>query len=303
MEQNNLSKKWYDNKLILILLLFIFPPLGIYGILNHKTATWKKVIYIPCSLFSLIFIIATFAVLLTDHFKEGMDYYNQQNYKSAYSSFLLVSQSSKNYNDAVLKLKEIKPIIDSLDNLAAMKKDQQKLQQEQQDEENRKLKEEKENPSLAFPKVEQDFIAIIQESKKEYQDAPNELKKSAIRTKRGKLIANALGNNRKFDDWIVRVVKMETSGKGKAILETSIEGTDVKLMTVNNDISNLIYKTLIEQTDPLYNKISELKEGDKIKISGTFLESDNNDYINEPSLTESGSMENPGFIVRFNKIE
>ncbi len=66
---------------------------------------------------------------------------------------------------------------------------------------------------------------------------------------------------------------------------------------------SLFDNTLIEQSNPLYDIISELKKGDKVKVSGSFLKSIDNDYIYEISLTENGSMQKPDFVVKFESIE
>ena len=58
MEQKYLKKKWFEDKALLVILFFILPPLGIYGMLKRNTVTWKKAIYIlPASFSIFLFII------------------------------------------------------------------------------------------------------------------------------------------------------------------------------------------------------------------------------------------------------
>lgn|GEM_PF-4178641 len=49
-----------------------------------------------------------------DYYKNGLDYYNKEDYPSAFRNFSLVGPDDKHYKDATEKIKEIKPIIDSL---------------------------------------------------------------------------------------------------------------------------------------------------------------------------------------------
>ena len=115
MEKEIIKKKWYDNKVLLIVLFFVFPFLGIFGILKHNTATWKKLLFIlHSSFYCFVLVVYLFAAIFLDDYKDGMDYYNNHDYRNAYHSFEKVKPTDKNYKDAFTKLKEIKPIFDSL---------------------------------------------------------------------------------------------------------------------------------------------------------------------------------------------
>lgn len=111
MMLNKSNIKWFDNRAILILLFFVFPPLGIYGILQHKTHIWKKVIYI------LPFVAILFSIIValnSDYYEIGIKHYKKKEYLNAYNNLKLVSANDKNYIDATKKINEIKPIVDSI---------------------------------------------------------------------------------------------------------------------------------------------------------------------------------------------
>lgn len=294
MEQETTQKEWYDNKVFLIILFFIFPPLGIYGMIKKDTNTWKKVVYIlPSSLILLYFTIGIVAAMFLSKYDMGINFYKDNNYNDAYKYLKQVKPSDENYEDAVAKIKIIKPIIENL----ALKKQMNETAQKRENEI-------KKNPSLLFPQEQQDFISVINKMKEEYDSAENELKKSVIRTKRGKLIADALNNSHQINNWSGIVKTLKTTSNGKAIFAIVIQGTEIELGTVNNEFSDLFGdKTLIDQNNPLYNTISDLNEGEKIRFSGKFLKSNETDFAMEMSLTENGSMKNPEFIVQFNKVE
>src|SRR5690606_20611580 len=133
--------------------------------------------------------------------------------------------------------------------------------------------------------------------------APRKLNKSSVRNKRGNTIQLVHGEKKEFNDWVGKVVMMETTSKGNAYFGIKIKGTDITIMTTNNEFSNLFENSLITQSNPLYNVIAELKKGDKVKVSGEFLDSTKADFISEASLTENGSMSDPNFIAKFKKIE
>lgn len=290
------QNQWYDKKVILIILFFLFPPLGIYGILKHKTDTWKKLLYIiPSILLMLILISAIVGSSMMDSYKTGLDYYNKKEYTKAYEFFEMVKPDNENYNDAVAKMEEIRPIVDSLNALAVNQKMEEKESRDRE-------KEIAKNPSLAFPQMQQNFLKVINDYKKMYEDAPNELKKSALRTERGIKLKEILNNSRKFDSWFGTVTEMRTTSKGNAHFAIEIDGTSISMGTMNSELSDLMDKSLITQNNPLFNVISELKEGDKVLISGEFLDSSKKDFVLEASLTEEGSMKNPDFLVKFTNV-
>ena len=156
--------------------------------------------------------------------------------------------------------------------------------------------------SIPLPKKQIAFIAAIQSVKGEYEAAPNELKKSAVRTKRGKLIQQALGNSRNISDWVGILTDMQTNSDGKAIIEIQLEGTDIKVKTWNNSMSDIFDNTLIPQASRLYSAIAEMSKGQRVVFSGSFLSSDKGDYAEEASMTEAGSMSDPEFIFNFKSI-
>ena len=298
------SKAWYDNKISLIILFFILPPLGVYGMLKHKTDTWKKILYIiPSTLVILFFVVGMMGSFFIDSYKTGLDYYNKKNYVKANEFFQMVKADDKNYSDAISKFFDIKPIVDSI-NLA---KEYENLARKQNKEiekaEKESHKEISENPLLEFPVNQQRFLKVIDDYRAKYDDAPNELKKSSVRTERGNKIKEALGNTHDFSNWVGVIEQMQTTGKGKAIFTIEIEGTRIKMGTVNSEFSDLLDNTLIEQSNPLFDVISELHKGDKVIVNGSFLSSSGNDYVKEYSITEKGSMKSPNFLVRFINIQ
>lgn len=109
------SKAWYDNKVLLIILFFILPPLGIYAMAKHRTDIWKKVVYIvPASLSIFLLLMIIIVTITKDDYKTAMTFYNSKKYMEAYKYFNRVSPEDENYNDAVARLKELQPKFDSI---------------------------------------------------------------------------------------------------------------------------------------------------------------------------------------------
>lgn len=151
---------------------------------------------------------------------------------------------------------------------------------------------------ISMPMAQKKFIEAIESTREEYLEASNELKKSAARTKRAKLIQPTLGKNRNISGWVVEVTEMGTNREGNATLGVRIPNTGILIQTRNfafGDDSN----TLIKHGSALYNAVSDLNVGDLIKIDGVFIRSDKSDYIYNVRLTERGAMVDPLFLFRF----
>ncbi|MDR3026610.1 hypothetical protein [Chryseobacterium sp.] len=301
--QQSRLKQWYDNKVLLIILFFLLPPLGIYAMLKHKTHTWKKVLYItPSAIVTILLTTGIIGSFFLDSYKTGLDYYNKKDFVKAYDFFRMVKSDDKNYNDAITKISEIKPIVDSINTV----KENEKLTKNQRVEDKDIVKKHEKgivSTSSDFPLDQQNFIKAVEQAYSDYKEASNELKKSAIRTERGNLIKKILDGKRNFSDWVVVVKEMHTTGKGKAYFTVKIDETNIEMGTVNNELSNMFENSLIEQSNPIYNQISEFQKGDIVIISGSFFPSDKSDYIQELSLTEEGSMRKPEFLIKFTNVQ
>lgn len=110
------KSKWYNNKPLLIILLFILPPLGIVGIFKRNSVAWKKIIYtlgaLTMSSFLLIFTIALFYEI--DYYKDGNEYFYKGQYDKAMESYNKVYKDNIHYTDAQNQLIRIRQISDSL---------------------------------------------------------------------------------------------------------------------------------------------------------------------------------------------
>ena len=158
-------------------------------------------------------------------------------------------------------------------------------------------------PNVQVPPQQQAFTDAVIPFIDKYGAAPNELKKSALRSDRKTAIANVFSGSLEFTDWIGTIKTMETTSEGNAHLEISLYGATIQIENNNNEVSAALGdKTLIPKGSELFNKLSELAVGTQVKVSGIFQKG-RLDFIEELSLTEEGSMTDPAFAVKFTKVE
>lgn len=160
-------------------------------------------------------------------------------------------------------------------------------------------------PADPLPSSQQAFCDAVKMGADGYQaaqsDGANQLKLSKLRTVRKSAVASAVKGGA-FKDWVGTVDGLQTTGDGKAILSIKLTcEADVKVSTWNNTMSDIMDNTLISQSSSLYDAIAEFGEGAKVKVSGKFASGDV-DGFRESSMTESGSMTDPDYKVRFSGI-
>ena len=161
-------------------------------------------------------------------------------------------------------------------------------------------------PTRIMAAAEVEFCNIIGETSKQYESladqGANELKLSKIRTARKSALRTALKGG-KIKDWTGTLKTLTTTSEGKAHVAVELPcEIPVSVQTWNNELSDIFDKTLIPQSSPIFDKIAELKEGQKVMFGGQFLPDDKNGF-GEQSMSEAGSLKEPGFSFRFSNIE
>jgi hypothetical protein len=151
-----------------------------------------------------------------------------------------------------------------------------------------------------IPTEEKEFIRAVQDARTAFHQAANELAQGGTRSERKSAICRSL-TGLSVSGWVGRIHKLGSNGDGKGVLEISL-ADDVRAETWNNDLSDISDNTLIDPTSSLFHTLSQMKEGDEVVFSGSFLPSDL-DCVREPSVTLEGSMTDPEFVFRFARVE
>lgn len=138
------------------------------------------------------------------------------------------------------------------------------------------------------------FIETIHDFASKYQNAGNDLQKSALVTERFERFKKLKGDPRKIAGWIGILEAMGTNGDGKAFVTIRLSKR-LTVSTWNNALSDSGDRTLIPQSSPVFKKLAQMKEGNVVKFSGSLKRSKN--------LTEEGRMVSPDFLFAFSDIE
>lgn len=113
-----MKNKWFENKVIVLLLLFTVPPVGIYGMLQRDSKVWKKVIYTIIGLFTSLWLMGLFLMVFfpTDHYEIGNTLLNKGQYSEAINEYEKVENNNDSYKNALAGIGLANKKIDSIEN-------------------------------------------------------------------------------------------------------------------------------------------------------------------------------------------
>lgn len=152
-----------------------------------------------------------------------------------------------------------------------------------------------------IPPQEAHLISIISDSSSRYDSANNDFQKGAERVKRAKAICNSLPS-RSAKNWIGTVEDLSSTSDGYGVLSIRISD-HITVSTNNNKFSDSLgtMKTLVMPDSPVFQKMASLSKGQTVMFSGVFAPAQN-DCLEELSITQSGSMSDPEFEMKFTDV-
>lgn len=184
-------------------------------------------------------------------------------------------------------------------NLAVQEQLERKQEQLKREEEERIAAE---NAFYSIPSAQLSVINAIITGRKEYDSAKNDLAKGGIRRTRAKAICAAQPLP-EVEDWVGTIETLTTNGDGLGVLEIEIDN-DIYLETWNNFISDAGSNTLIDPDTELFKTLSSLEEGQRVKVSGSFIElNEKLDCFIDQRLTQRSTMMKPKFVFRFSSVQ
>lgn len=154
--------------------------------------------------------------------------------------------------------------------------------------------------AAATPKLQADFLAVVERNRDAYRSGANDMQKGAARYTRGKEICSTLAS-KSVTGWVGQVATLSSNSDGRGVLAVKVSG-NTQLKTWNNSVSDVGANTLLDPGGQLFAKASALKVGQWIKFDGTFL-TGQADCVAESSLTQDGSMTRPEFVFRFRDVQ
>ena len=140
------------------------------------------------------------------------------------------------------------------------------------------------------------FISAIGEAKAAYDNAANGMLKGATRPARGRKLCEILVAY-EIKDWTGEIYRLSSNNEGHGIVTIKV-ARNIYVETYNNDFSDRSFGTLIKLGSPIYQEVSQLNVGQRVRFSGTFFE-DATDCLKETSLSVDGAMTEPEFLIRF----
>ena len=159
-------------------------------------------------------------------------------------------------------------------------------------------------PSI-FPESQLQFHRLNRDCVPRYREGINEVQKSLAFNKCNEERTQFAAQN-SMSGWVGTIERIATDQGADVVqvdISSSAAGFTVGYHTDNNRFSNIFSRTMIRPGTPLFERIAKLPVGQKVIFDGSFVKDPgNSSKILEYSLTESGSMTAPVFIVEFSDI-
>lgn len=158
---------------------------------------------------------------------------------------------------------------------------------------------------LDYPATQRRFVDLNRECLRAYRAGVNEIQRSVAFNTCNKA-RTAFAANGPISGWVGRIQAISTSQGADVVslrIATSVDGFDVGYRTVSNRVSDIGSGSLITPDNPLFSALAGMQEGEVVEFDGDFLQDPSGERgVWESSLTEAGSMEEPGFNLRFTAI-
>lgn len=149
------------------------------------------------------------------------------------------------------------------------------------------------------PDSQQRFLALVDRFAEAYRRAPNDMARGAVRPERARALCDAV-RGLAVRGWMGTVETLSSTNDGRGVLALRLND-QVTVKTWNNSLSDSGDRTLIASGTPLFAAASALRKGQRVVFDGRFV-AHRDDCIRESSMTVSGAMNDPEFVIRFTAL-
>lgn len=150
-----------------------------------------------------------------------------------------------------------------------------------------------------MPENQSLFVGVTELAREKYLAGGNDLAKGSARVSRKEELCAIIGKGTD-GTWFGFIDDLSTNSDGLGVLSIKI-APHITLATWNNSLSDFRSGTLISPASSIYKTAMTLKEGERVRFSGEFFESQT-DCISEQSMTLDGSLMDPEFTIKFTSL-
>ncbi|MBU6246506.1 MAG: hypothetical protein KGN77_02020 [Xanthomonadaceae bacterium] len=153
-----------------------------------------------------------------------------------------------------------------------------------------------------MPATEASFIAAANDALAKWNGAANDMQKGGILAGRTAAQCRVLApTHNTASGWTGTVDTLDTADGGKGVLVVKI-ADNITLQTTNNAFGEAIDHTLIPVGSPLFATAAAMRIGQAVQFDAAFVPGSGGACLEEMSLTNSGSVEQPEYEVRFTAL-
>jgi hypothetical protein len=151
------------------------------------------------------------------------------------------------------------------------------------------------------PHEQRAFLKAVRHGQTAVRDGNDITLVTAARERASQVCDRVLPPGGEVKNWVGTLSKVGTVFGGKqGQVEVSL-GDDVKLHTWGRESEDTKDHTLVDPHSDVYQQLADLKSGDQVRFSGTFLPKGPT-CLHETSLFARNGMLTPGFVFRFTSV-
>jgi len=150
------------------------------------------------------------------------------------------------------------------------------------------------------PQEERDFLAAVKDSQTAVENG-NDITLVTAARDRASAVCALLPRGGAVEDWVGTLTKVGTVFGGKQGQVSVAVGNDVRLRTWDRESEDAKDHTLVDPNSDVYRSLADLKSGDRVRFSGTFVPHGST-CLHETSLFARNGMLTPSFVFRFTEV-
>jgi hypothetical protein len=155
----------------------------------------------------------------------------------------------------------------------------------------------------AVPEIQTIFQGIVIEAQKKAEAAENDMQKGGFKAERDKALCEKMLEVN-VTDWIGTVDSIDANSDGKGILEIKVtDNISVTNLDAFGAYGGHKRETILEPSSEVFQVVSKLKSGQRVRFSGNFYKDGGEDCLSEGSVTLDGKLKEPEFIFKYLKVE
>lgn len=159
-------------------------------------------------------------------------------------------------------------------------------------------------PGQSSGPPQQELIDTVARFSDAYAGAISSLERAALRSERATALRELFHPDYRATGYTGTIQRFGTAPNGSAYVSIALDGTDaVTARTWSTELADVTDQTLVAPGTAVFDTLMSLRVGQRVAFTGRFVpEPEGPDGLREASVSDVGSMSEPEFLVRLDRV-